>query len=84
MDTTPYIACDCGLYFAAKTVEELVARWNARPAEDALRAEKAELRAALDRANEEIATQAEIIEHLKRSLWLAKHPEHAKRGEPTP
>lgn len=39
VDTTPYIACDCGLYFAAKTVEELVARWNARPAENALRAE---------------------------------------------
>lgn len=35
VDTTPYIACDCGLYFAAKTVEELVARWNARPAGDA-------------------------------------------------
>ena len=42
------------------------------------------LRPPLDRAAETIARQNEIIEHLKRPLWLAKHPEHAKRGEPTP
>ena len=42
------------------------------------------LRAQLDKAAETVARQNEIIEHLKRSLWLAEHPEHAKREEPTP